>query len=225
MGDSVFDRLLTRYFAPSDIQLGVHWYHFGHTIMPPFIEERLDVQPDNKHVLVYLPFEDLHEIKSLLTPFNDKLFLCFHPDLKDDRNEGHILWRKTSKPKFQMALKNCSGVIANGGFELSSECLQLGKKLLIKPLKGQYEQSSNMLTLQTLGLCTSMLDLDDDIVEEWLDASAPEPLDFPQDPSIFIDWLKQGNWHSTRDLCEALWQQVTFPASVELKLQTLASAR
>lgn len=217
-GDRFSDRLIMRFFAPTDIQLGVHWYHFGHSIMPPFIEETMDVDPSHKHFLVYLPFEGLEAIKQLLQPFDDFQFECFHPDLTEERVEGHIAWRKTSKPHFQNALKHCAGVIANGGFELSSECLKLGKKLLIKPLKGQYEQASNVLTLEKLGLCTSMSELCEDTVRQWLPSPAPEPVHFPSDPNVFIDWLLSRRWHDTQAICDLLWQQVKFPQDVEKRL-------
>lgn len=222
-GANFIDNLLTRYFAPSDIQLGVHWYHFGHSIMPPFIEEQLDVTPSNQHIVVYLPFEDLDEIAALLTQFKDTAFLCFHPEIRTETIDKNIHWQPTSKPKFQHALKHCNGVIANGGFELSSECLQLGKKLLIKPLKGQYEQSSNVLTLEKLGLCSSMSNLAPDAIKAWLDKTPPDPVTFPDKPDIFIDWILNEDWYDTRSICEQLWKQVVFPPAVKQKLSTLAS--
>ena len=80
------------------------------------------------------------------------------------------------------ALQHASGVIANGGFETMSEALQLGKKLLIKPLHGQFEQLSNVLTLNKLDLCQTLFQLDTDIVEEWLEAPDNEAIAFPRQP-------------------------------------------
>ncbi|MCV2886239.1 glycosyltransferase [Aestuariibacter sp. AA17] len=220
-GESLYDRVITRYFAPCDIQLGVHWYHFGHAILPPFIHETVDVTPHNQHFLVYLPFEALNDIKTLLTPFSHYQFHCFHPDVTQDSVEGNIHWFAPSKPKFREAQKHCAGVIANGGFELSSECLKLGKKLLIKPLQGQYEQASNMLTLQRLGLCTGMEKLDSDTLRSWLGTTAPDPINYPGDPTLFIEWLKQKDWHNTETLCKSLWNNVEFPESVSQKLAAL----
>lgn len=221
-GESIIDRLLTRYFAPCDLQLGVHWYHFGHTIMPPFIEDKMDVEPSNQHVLVYLPFEELGDIAKLLASFTQFQFECFHPGVKMDRMEGNISWRRTSKSGFRDSIKHCSGVIANGGFELSSECLHLGKKILIKPLKGQYEQLSNMITLEKLGLCTSMIELDTQAVESWLNRVNPEPIYFPDNPDILIDWIVDGDWDEPEVICQKLWKQVKFPESVHRKLVELA---
>ena len=39
-GESLSDRLIMRAFAPTDIQLGVHWYHFDQPIVPPFIIDK-----------------------------------------------------------------------------------------------------------------------------------------------------------------------------------------
>lgn len=222
-GDNFIDRAITRYFAPAQIKLGVHWFHFGNAIMPPFIDEPVVEAPRNSHILVYLPFEELEDIHALLAPFTEYQFECFHPKLRKNYRDGHINWHQTSKPKFQDSLVHCSGVIANGGFELSSECLQLGKKLLIKPLKGQFEQLSNVLTLSQLGLCHTMSKLNDRSVSEWLDSPAIQPIQFPNDPQILIDWLLTKDWHNTASICDQLWQQVVFPDAVKQKLEKIAS--
>ncbi|WP_026376605.1 MJ1255/VC2487 family glycosyltransferase [Aestuariibacter salexigens] len=220
-GDSAIDRLLTRYFAPSNIKLGVHWYHFNKPIVPPFITDKAAEKASLAHVLVYLPFESLDDIQGFLEPLSEYRFEIFHPAVKQNDESRQLAWRKTSKQHFRHALQHCRGVIANGGFELSSECLQLGKKLLMKPLTGQYEQLSNALTLSTLELCHTMYSLDTDVVEEWLEKPGIEPITFPDNPHILIDWLLAGDWQNTEPLCETLWQQVQFPDKTRLKLAQL----
>ncbi|WP_109338344.1 MJ1255/VC2487 family glycosyltransferase [Saliniradius amylolyticus] len=217
-GFNRMNRLLLDYFAPADIHLGVHWYHFGQTIMPPFIEDEYVHGASGSHVLVYLPFEALDEITMMLEPISEVNFLCFHPDIDQPEQDGNISWHPTSKNAFHHALQQATGVIANGGFELSSECLKLGKKLLIKPLHGQFEQLSNVLTLESLDLCRSMHDLDVDALEAWLKLPPGEPIHYPDDPQLLIDWLLERNWQDTQSLCARLWQQVRFPEPVRRKL-------
>lgn len=217
-GDNLINRLVLKYFAPSKIQLGVHWYHFGFPIMPPFIEDEYVPDSGADHVLVYLPFESIEDIGQFLDPLSEVNFLCFHPDIRQDSDQGHIKWRKTSKEGFHLALQSANGVIANGGFELSSECLKLGKKLLLKPLHGQFEQLSNILTLEQLSLCQSMSSLDVEEVEAWLELPAAEPIAFPSDPQILVDWLLQGQWQDTQSICNQLWQQVQFPERLKRHL-------
>lgn len=220
---SLIDRLIMSYFAPAQISLGVHWYHFGHSIMPPFIEEQNTAALQGSHYLVYLPFESLRDIAGLLESLSEHNFICFHPDLEQDKDEAHILWRRTSKKDFHDALHSCAGVIANGGFELSSESLQLGKKLLVKPLHGQFEQLSNAKTLEKLGLCQVMLDLSIDQLEQWLALPQNPSVKFPSDPSILVDWLVSRKWHNTETVCNELWKLVEFPETVERKLASMQS--
>lgn len=221
-GYNQIGRLLTKYFAPTDIQLGVHWYHFGHSIMPPFIDAKIDDRIVDKKLLVYLPFEDIKDIRTLLEPLAEHDFICFHPAISEHKQEANISWQSLSKEGFYRVLQGCSGVIANAGFELSSECLHLGKRLLIKPLQGQFEQLSNVRTLLELGLCHCMLSLDSEAVESWLNCRANEPIVFPTDPGILIDWLIKKEWQKTDELCADLWQRVRFPNEVLLRLSRMS---
>ncbi|WP_166422737.1 MJ1255/VC2487 family glycosyltransferase [Paraglaciecola sp. 20A4] len=218
---TLFDRLITQYFAPTDLQLGVHWYHFGHAIMPPFIEADDAKNPLSRTYLVYLPFEEIADVSALLDSFSEHDFVCFHPKIEVDHQIGNISWRCPSKMDFLQVLQTCSGVIANAGFELASECLHFGKKLLIKPLSGQFEQLSNAKTLMQLGLGQSMATLDTDIVEEWLLKPAIERIEYPQNPDILIDWLLKRDWQAVDSLCEQLWSKVRFPQSVITQLDKL----
>ncbi len=221
-GDGLLNKLILKYFAPTQVQLGVHWFHFNQPIVPPFVaDERID-RPSKSHVLVYLPFEHIDDIRLMLEPLTEQQFICYHPAIKGHFENRHISWYPPSKKGFQHHLQHCNGVIANGGFELSSEALHLGKKLLIKPLHGQFEQLSNVLTLDKMGLCHTLFQLDTDIVEEWLDAPENEAIQFPQDPSLLINWLKTGDLQDTQTLCDALWEQVQYGDKTKERLMALA---
>ncbi len=144
------DKFVTRALMPCNINLGMFWYHFGsYNILPPFVEECSLVQSNttDDSYLVYLPFEHIQDIKAMLQPFTGIDFLCYHPDITQNNDEGCIKWRVISQTNFKNSLQACKGVIANGGFYLASECLKFGKKLLIKPLLGQWEQISNAVIL------------------------------------------------------------------------------
>jgi uncharacterized protein (TIGR00661 family) len=222
LGAGLIDKVIMRYFAPCDIKLGVHWFHFGRAIMPPFIHEKPVEFSQGGYNLVYLPFEAISDIHAMLEPLSEHNFKCFHPDISEHRVDGHIEWHPTSISAFKPALVNADGIIANAGFELSSEALQLGKKLLLKPLAGQFEQLSNAQTLSHLNLCETMFRLDTDSVEDWLEREPIEPITFPDDPHILIDWLIKRDWENTEQVCQQLWKQVKFPAQTRQKLMTLA---
>lgn len=223
-GNGWIERLILKYFAPTDIRLGVHWYHFGCDIMPPFIDhQRIGNAPKN-YLLVYLPFESVDDIKMALEPLSEHNFVCFHPSINESVVTENISWFPQSQIAFRQFLYECHGVITNCGFELTSECLQLGKRLIVKPLAGQFEQLSNAMTLERLGLCQSMSSLDTEMIESWLETSQQAHVQFPQDPNDLIDWILKKNWHQTSELCNTLWRKVVFPPEVKRKLTTMTQA-
>jgi uncharacterized protein (TIGR00661 family) len=221
-GVGPIDKLLTRYFAPTDVQLGIHWYHFGFPILPPFIDCDDLKGSNDKSVLVYLPFEDVAEIQRTLSTFSEHDFISFHPGITEAHIIENVVWHPTAKLPFKAALARCKGVIANAGFEIASECLHYNKSMLLKPLKGQFEQLSNAFTLADLGLCQLMRTLDIEVIEQWLQSEPCASVQFPSNPNILIDWILKKQWDDTKNLCTSLWQQVKYPPSVQQSLKQLS---
>lgn len=226
---TVLDKMITRCFAPTTYNLGTHWYHFGHDIIPPFVAHDLielskhsSAQSDvNNKVLVYLPFESIDVIREQLLVLSDWDFICYHPSINNSSQEQNIEWHAPSIAKFKRDLAQCSGVLSNCGFELSTECLSLGKPLLVKPLDKQFEQQSNAYTLEQLGLCDVIYSLSAEQIDDWLQSKRGHQVIFPTDCTPFVDWLKQGNWSQTEKICQQLWQQVEFPNTVKNNLGRL----
>lgn len=209
------DKQLVKYFAPADVHLGVHWYHFGETILPPFIEHSefechqvSDNEQEQGDILVYLPFEELNQITEVLNGQHKQKFVVYHPSVVEETEEAAVSLKKPSRNGFLNDLQSCSGVIANAGFELSSEALTMGKKLLLKPLKGQFEQASNAETLRQMGLATVMNSLDDEAIDAWLLKGNNESINYPSDPTPVIDWLLAGNYEDPISLCQRLWRNI-----------------
>lgn len=215
-GQDIGSKLVMRYFAPTDEKLGVHWHHFGYPILPPIIDVHLQQRQviDNK-IVVYLPFESLTQIKQLLQPFRDYQFLVYHPDASDCE-EGHLSLRALSRITFEQDLLEATGVIANGGFELPSEALFLGKKILVKPLVRQFEQESNVMTLAQLGLASSMATLDGSQIASWLQSPAAEPINYPDVAQSLSQWLAKGAQQPLSELSQQLWRDVRFPSYATL---------
>lgn len=119
--------------------------------------------------------------------------------------------RPTSLLGFQTDLANCSAVLCNAGFELSSECLALGKRLLVKPLGRQMEQSSNALALQSLGYGEVTTNLDVQTIRRWLIAGPPaQRVHYPDVATAIVSWLLAGDFGqaSQQDLSDRLWSKV-----------------
>ncbi|ENM5880977.1 MJ1255/VC2487 family glycosyltransferase [Vibrio metoecus] len=222
-GASWLDKAILRYFAPARHQLGLHWYHFEQPILPPIVYTPEQTIDDQNFVLVYLPFENVNEICELLHGFMSVHFICYHPDVPDNEFVENVELRRLHHGDFQHHLHQCHGVITSGGFELPSEALALGKKLLIKPLHGQFEQVSNAATLETLGLASVMEFLDPASLRKWLDEKQAERVFYPDVANSLVEWILNGQWEDSEDLCRQLWQKVDLPSYTILSNEMTSS--
>lgn len=209
---TMIDKLILQNFAPADIELGLHWHHFGNSILPPIapIHHQSD-HSSEPFVLVYLPFESMTEITQLFKKFPGTKFVIYHPDTRPRRIKN-LDWRKPSRVHFPRDLAACKGVICNAGFELASETLQLGKKILVKPMTKQVEQHSNALALKTLGWGHCMAHLDAAVVSEWLERGSSVEIKYPDTASQVADFIEKGaRTTDIDDLVKDLWAKTTLP--------------
>ena len=207
-GDNFIARTIMRYFAPASVGLGLHWHHFGQQILPPIIADKKiseeAAQKNSNDILVYLPFEDQEKVVLLLQQFGNYHFDLFTNNFPAGKH-GNVDVAPQSFTAFQDTLRECNGVICNAGFELSSEALQLGKKLLVKPLSGQMEQASNAAALNQLGLGSSMDTLDTAKVRLWLAEGKSAKVNYPNVPAAISDWLLERDFTRPQDLVRTLW--------------------
>lgn len=200
--------LVMKSFAPADVGVGLHWHHFGQPILPPIIDT--PETPKNiikNKIIVYLPFEDQNEVIQLLSPFENFDFHVYAPEPVPSKF-NHITCNPLSRDGFQKDLYDCAGIISNAGFELASESLQLGKKILAKPLHAQMEQISNAAALQQLGYGHVMHDLDSAAVEHWLYDDHAIHITYPNIAKVLVQWIQNGMPEMDTDFIEAVWSTV-----------------
>lgn len=191
--------------ASADLSLGLHWHHFGAPILPPIapVEENDSMVVAGLN-LVYLPFEDLSAISEFLSHFPDYQFIVYHPDAVQGEKDN-IRFQTPSRVGFQNDLHRAEAVICNAGFELPSEALQLGKKLLVKPVAQQMEQQSNATALKQLKLGSIMSALDIKTTAEWLQSTANSNVFYPDVAEHIVRWIASGRKQSIADLSSQLW--------------------
>jgi len=207
--DNPLASAIIRLFAPAKTQIGLHWDHFNSPILPPLIERpNAPATIEQGAILIYLPFEDTNEVIGLLKPFSNYRFWVYCAT--DARKEiGNITLKPFSRETFQKDLACCEGVISNSGFELASEALQYGKKILVKPLKGQMEQWSNAAALTRLGMGEQMDDFNPEIITAWLGAPNPTPLLYPDVAATITNWIQTGRTESVDSLSRMLWADLS----------------
>ena len=207
---TVWQRLLINYFAPANEWLGMHWQPLGNCL-PPVIRPHKATEPSGKHVLVYLPFENLYEVVDSLLPFNDYTFSVFHPHIGTAKYFGcdHIMGLPPSRQAFAEQLSIATGVIANAGFETTCEALNQAKFLAVKPLSGQFEQAWNAKLLLNDSRARVLKNISEASIGSWLQSIEQQPM-----PSAMrwshvalhiTDWLAKGAKGDKRDLLTTLW--------------------
>ena len=209
-GANPLSRWVLRSFAPVDIPVGLHWHHFNQPILPPIIPTGLanGVRSITEKILVYLPFEHPEDVKTLLASFPAMEFFIYGiPGLDQPDDRRNLLMRPYSRDGFLTDLRDCNGVISNAGFELTSEALQLGKKILVKPLTGQFEQDSNAMAVIQLKLGTAMAELCPRTVAAWLQHPPVPVAGYPDVAGLLAKWLDQGDWRDIEALSSAAWKQ------------------
>ena len=196
-------------FAPTNMQLGAHWHHFGFPILPPLIHtENIQNLPSPEQVLVYLPFENSEAVMEWLEGVPSHQFRLHCKDIEPGVY-GNVEVFPFSRDQFQKNLNECESVLCNAGFELNSEALQLGRRILAKPLQGQIEQHSNAIALAHLDIASTTEELTSDIIHHWLETSRVVQISYPNVARAVVAWLQAENEMSIEELCASLWSQTS----------------
>lgn len=151
----LFSLQFIRNFAPCDEYIALSYEKFDDFIYQPFISEYFlnSEVNDNNFFLIYLPSYDLDYILSQLSQFKKHKWRVYsNENYSNDFKNIKVI--KLNKEKFQKDLISCSGIITASGFSTTSESLILNKKLWSIPIQSQYEQLSNSLLLQNMGVFT-----------------------------------------------------------------------
>lgn len=212
---SLAQRQMLRWFAPTDRPVGMHWFDDASHILPPIIHQRgrtQTMQPG--HYVVYLPFEPLAAIHELLKPFEGVTFHVFHPQA-ERQQVGHIHYHAPSRVGFAEAVARAEGIISNAGFETSSEALAAGKKILVKPLTGQFEQAANAQCLHRSRLAQVKWTLDQAAVGEFLEHGMANTCHWPNVAQAVAEWLRDGAQEPVHELSARLWQRSEFEDYME----------
>lgn len=196
-------------FAPVDIPLGLHWHHFNQSILPPVIPSYLASKGHvvSNKILVYLPFEEPEDVIDRLCGLRKYQFFIYG-DKHRPGVLGNLHLNTFSRSGFLKDLVECEGVIANAGFELPSEAVHLGKKLLVKPLLGQMEQLSNARAISELELGMMMDRLDRSKIEQWLNTPLNRSIRFPDVATEIASYVNDGCREDVDRFTRRVWQKV-----------------
>ncbi len=194
-------RFILKRYAPVTARYGFHFSRFAPHIFTPVIRKQLrDLEPtDEGHYTVYLPSYDDDRINDVLGRLPQVQWQVFSKHNKKPWRYGNTWIRPVDNETFLLSLASCRGVLCGAGFETPAEALYLGKKLLVIPMKNQYEQQCNAAALKAMGVTVikSLKEKYLPAIAQWIAEGRLPEVDYPDETEKIID-LIIGNHHPAR---------------------------
>ena len=146
--------LILKHYAPVKKAYGFHFKAYDHHIFTPVIRSQIReaVPSVNDYYTVYLPAYDDTELIKVLSQIHNCNWQVFSKHSKTEYINENVHIRPVTNDAFIESLIHCKGVLCGAGFETPAEALYLKKKLLVIPMKGQYEQHCNAAALKDMGV-------------------------------------------------------------------------
>jgi uncharacterized protein (TIGR00661 family) len=137
---------------------------------------------------VYLPAYDDEHLVKILSRFGDAQWHLFSKHAKHAYQEGNVTVNLITNDEFVVDMAGSKGVLCGAGFETPAEALFLNKKLMVIPMKGQYEQQCNAEALEQMGVPV-IKNLNEDQFEkigDWLLSTEKIEVNYPDITSTIV---------------------------------------
>jgi uncharacterized protein (TIGR00661 family) len=188
-----FGEAVLRRYAPAQKGIGFHFQAYDQDIYTPVIRREVrELQVRNKgHFTVYLPAISDNRLIRVLSHLPEVDWQVFSRHTWGRYRVKNVLVRPVDSQAFVESMTSAEGVLTGGGFETPSECLYLGKKLFVVPIKKQYEQSCNAAALAQMGVPVQKeLNLDSVVaLREWIWHHQAIQFNYPDQTQTIIERL------------------------------------
>ncbi|MFM8741772.1 MAG: glycosyltransferase family protein, partial [Cytophagales bacterium] len=143
------------------------------------------------HYTVYLPAYDDKKLVQRLLKLDKIKWHIFSKHTKRPYHVGRISVFPVSGADFIESVVSSSGVLCGAGFETPAEVLHMNKKLLVVPMKSQYEQHCNAAALKKLGVPVLKKVKKKSIkkIGQWLEEAKPLNLEFPDVAGEAVEYM------------------------------------
>lgn len=188
--DDLMGKLILRYYAPVTSAYGIHFQRYNEHIFTPVIREeihRLKVSDDD-HYTVYLPAYSDQRIIKVLNEVKGVKWQVFSKHIKQRMIADNVQLNPIDHNVFIKSLASSNGILCAAGFATPSEALYLGKKLMVIPMKNQYEQYCNAAALQDMGVpvIKSLKLKRIEKIKKWIEDPSKVTVDWPDVSSEIV---------------------------------------
>ena len=187
----IVGKSILKNYAPVTDKFGFHFKAYDKKIFTPVIRDEIRNADNVKlpHYTVYLPAYDDSRIIKNLREIKDVQWEVFSKHTNKSYSEKNICIRPINNNAFIKSLVTCTGVLCGAGFETPAEALFLQKKLMVIPMKGQYEQQCNAAALKKMNVpVLKKLKLSKvDKIKNWVKDDTIITVDYPNITAKIID--------------------------------------
>lgn len=187
-------KAILKNYAPVTASYGFHFMPYDKNIFTPVIRSdvRKGVETEkSEHYTVYLPAYGDKEIIKMLERFTNVQWQVFSKHSKTVYDKKNISVRPVNNNDFLKSLLSCSGVLCGAGFETPAEALFLQKKLLVIPMKNQYEQQCNAAALKKMGVpvIKSLKQKHAGKIKDWINSESNIMVEYPDQTESIISTI------------------------------------
>jgi uncharacterized protein (TIGR00661 family) len=179
----IIGKAILKNYAPAKAKYGFHFKAYDDKIFTPVIRKQVrDQEIKNKgHYTVYLPAYDDKRILKVLKQCGDTKWQVFSKHNKKLIGEKNITIQPIDNDAFVKSMATSAGVLCGAGFETPAEALFMKKKLMVIPMKGQYEQHCNAAALKEMGVpvMKSLKPENVDKIKNWVEKGTKIKVNYP----------------------------------------------
>lgn len=180
-------------YAKCKHNYGFHFKKYNKNVYTPIIRNniRLLKRTEKDHYTVYLPAYSDENIVNVLSKIKGVKWKVFSKETKKYYQKKNVYVKPIDSKKFEKSLASCKGILCGAGFETPAEAIFLKKKLLVIPMKNQYEQAFNAKALEELGVPVLKTLKKKHIpkIKNWIESDAKVVLEFPNETQQIVDHI------------------------------------
>ncbi|KAF0200234.1 MAG: glycosyltransferase-distantly-like [Bacteroidetes bacterium] len=186
-------KAILKNYAPAKAKYGFHFRAYDDNIFTPVIRSQIrEMKVENLgHYTVYLPAYHDNRILKVLRLCPGVEWQVFSKHNKQAYTENNISIQPINNEAFIKSMASAEGVLCGAGFETPSESLYMGKKLMVIPMKGQFEQLCNAAALKELGVpvLKTLKPENADKINDWIQNGTVETVSYPDVTEEIINMI------------------------------------
>ena len=183
-------KMILAHYAPVQKGYGFHFQSYAPQIFTPVIRREvrnLQVK-EGDYACVYLPSYDDERLFRVLSEVRETNWQVFSKHCRKETRQGNLWIRPIENRAFLESMAGSLAVLCGAGFETPAEALYLGKKLMVIPMKNQFEQQCNAASLEQMGVKTlkSLKRKHAPQISEWIKNGIPIRIDYPDQSARIV---------------------------------------